>query len=82
MAVLADVQLADHPGHVATQRPHGLHALLVLGGLSWRLAIDHIPVLRADNGHVEDGEVLVQTVEGSRGSTSATDHHAGAWLEL
>ena len=45
MTILADVQLAKHPGHVAPKRPHGLHTLLVLCCLSRCLAISHVPVL-------------------------------------
>ena len=81
MSLLADVELANHPGHVAPKCAHRLHTLFVLSSLTRRLTIDYIPVLRTDNGHIQDGEVLVQAVKGSRCSTPAADDHAGSRFE-
>ena len=82
MPIVADVQFANHPSHVTSKRPHRLHSLLVLSDLPRSLTIRHIPILRADNGHVQNREVLVQAVEGCRGSTSAAYHHTGTRLEF
>ena len=82
MTVLADVQLPNHPCHVPSQRTHGLHAFLVECGLARRLPIHHVPILRGDDGHVENGEILVQSVESSRCAATTTHHNRGGRLEL
>ena len=82
MSVVGYVQLADQPRHVVTQCAHRLHALLVLTYLPWSLAVDHVPVLRTDHGHVHNREVLVKTVEGCRCSATTAYHHAGCRLVL
>ena len=46
------------------------------------LAVDHVPILRRDNRHIEDGEVLVEPVESCRGTTATAHHHRGSRLEL
>ena len=75
------IQVLDHPCHVAGKGAHGLHALLILGGLTGRLSIHHVPVLGTHKRHVHHREIFVQTVEGCRGATSATNHDAGSRLE-
>ena len=65
----AELRLAQLDGlhqerHVASQRPHGLHSLLVLPYLLRRVAVDHVPILAAGHRHAAYSEVLVQRVEG------------------
>ena len=65
----AELRLAQLDGlhqerHVASQRPHGLHSLLVLPYLLRRIAVDHVPILAAGHRHAAYSEVLVQRVEG------------------
>jgi hypothetical protein len=75
-------EVPDHPRHVTAEGTHGLHALLVLRCLTGRLSIDHVPVLAADQRHVQYSEILVQAVEGCRGTTTTTDDDTGTWLIL
>ena len=45
VTILVDVELTNHPRHVAPQGAHGLHALLVLCHLTGCLSVGHVPVL-------------------------------------
>ena len=63
----------NHPCHIAGEDAHGLQALQILCGFALSAAVDAVPVLGGDNGHVVDSEVLIQSVEGGTGSSSATD---------
>ena len=74
------IQVLDHPCHVAGKGAHGLHALLILGGLTGRLSIHHVPVLGTHKRHVHHREIFVQTVEGSGGTTASADDHTRSGL--
>ena len=63
MASFVSAQALDEPCHVPSERAHGLHSFLVMNDLTGSVAISHVPVLRADNGHVVDGEIFVETVK-------------------
>ena len=65
----------NHPCHIAGEDAHGLQALQILCGFALSAAVDAVPVLGGDNGHVVDSEVLIQSVEGSTGSSSAAYCH-------
>ena len=82
VAVNGDIEPFDHPCHVAPQGAHGLHAFLVECHLSRGLAVNDVPVLRTDHGHVHHAEVVVQAVEGGRRTATAAHHHTGGWLIL
>ena len=44
--------------------------------------MDHGPVAGGDHGHLADGEVLVELVDGGGGSAPAGGDHGGGGLEL
>ena len=64
---------ANHPRHVTGKGSHGLQALQILCGFALSAAVDAVPILGGNNGHVVDSEVLIQSVESSTGSSAATD---------
>jgi hypothetical protein len=59
------------PGHIPRQRAHGLQAFKVLADIIGREAVNLIPVLGADNGHVAHLEIFVETVERGRSTAAA-----------
>lgn len=81
-AVLGPAQLdgLHEERHVPSQRPHGLEALPVLAHLLRCIAVHHVPVLAAGDGHAGDGEVLVQHVEAGGVAAAAAGHHRRAHL--
>ena len=48
MAFLTIIKFTNHPSHVASKRPHGLHTFIILGNLTRCLTIGHVPILRTD----------------------------------
>src|SRR5699024_1643618 len=70
----------EQPGHVAGEVAHGLQPLRVLGGLAGGRAEGVVPVGGADNGHLGDGEVLVEHVEAGDGARPAGHGHGGGRL--
>lgn len=66
---------AEHPRHVASEGAHGLQALQILRCFALRAAVDTVPILGGNNGHVVDSEVLIQSVEGSTSTSSAAYRH-------
>ena len=71
---------AEHPRHIASEGAHGLQALQILLGFALRAAVDAIPILGGDNGHVVDSEVLIQSVESSTCATASADGDRGCGL--
>ena len=63
MPIFSHVQFLNHPCHVATKGTHGLHTFFVELRLPRCLSIHHVPILRGNNRHIEDGEILVETLE-------------------
>lgn len=68
------------PGHVLADVAHGGQTLGVLGGLARHGAKDVIPVGGCHHGHLVDGEVLVEHVEGGRRAAAAGNGDSGARL--
>lgn len=71
---------AEQPRHVLPQHAHRLQPLAVLAHIVGREAVDRIPVLRRDDGHVADGEILVELLEGGRGAAPAARDNRSADL--
>ena len=46
------VDALQEEGHVAAEGSHGLHAFGVECGLAFGEAVDDVPILRRDHGHV------------------------------
>lgn len=69
----AVTKVFKQPRHVAPQSAHRLQPLGVLGGFAGCAPVDAVPVLRRNDGHVQDGEILVESVECGRRSATAAD---------
>lgn len=67
---LACLDAAQEPGHVRADVAHGGKALGVLSGLARHGAKDVVPVRGGHHGHLVDGEVLVEHIEGGRRATT------------
>ena len=62
-------------GHVAGKKTHVLHALKVVHHVLGIQAVHAVPVAGADDGHLAQGKVLVQLIDGCRDAcTPGTDH--------
>ena len=62
-------------GHVAGKKTHVLHALKVVHHVLGIEAVHTVPVAGADDGHLAQGKVLVQLIDGRRGACApGTDH--------
>lgn len=77
---LSCLDATQEPCHVFTDVAHGGQTLGVLGGLARHGAKDVIPVGGCHHGHLVDGEVLVEHVEGGRRAAAAGDGDSGARL--
>lgn len=55
----------QEPRHILRQRLHGLQSLAVLADVIRRKAVYLVPILRDDNMHIADTEILIQAVNGS-----------------
>ena len=64
-----------HPGHIQSQRPHGLKSFDILTDLFRLHTVNRIPVLGSHNGHLGQGKVFVQPVKSRAGpAASGADH--------
>lgn len=63
----------QEPGHVLADVAHGGQALGVLGGLARHGAKHVVPVRGSNHGHLVDGEVLIEHVEGRRRTAATGD---------
>ena len=70
----------DEEGDVAAEDAHALHALRILHHVFGTVTVHHVPVAGAGDGHLADGEVLVQLVEGGGGAGTAGRADRGAHL--
>lgn len=70
-----DIARTQNPSHVIPQGTHRLQAFSILRSLARFKAVHAIPVLRVYHRHTIDSEILVQAVEGSARSSSATYGH-------
>lgn len=64
-----------NPRHISPQCAHRLKPLEILMHFFRRVSMHLIPVLRPDDRHAINGEVLIQLVECGRRTASATAHH-------
>ena len=63
----------EQEGHVVGEGPHGLHAFCVQGSLAGFAAVDDVPVLGGDDGHVHHLEGEVEGFETGRRAAPAAD---------
>ena len=71
----------EQPRHVASQHPHRLQSFGILRRLAGQPSVHAVPVLRRDDRHVRDGEILVQPVERrTRPAPAANDHRCGGFV--
>ena len=73
-------ECTEHPRHVASEGAHGLQALQILCGFALRAAVDAVPILGGNNGHIVDSEVLIQSVERGTCATASADGDGGGGL--
>ena len=70
----------QEPGHVLADVAHGGQALGVLGGLARHGAKHVVPVRGSNHGHLVDGEVLIEHVEGGRRAAATGNGDGSARL--
>ena len=80
--LLAGLDGLEEPDHVGGQGAHGLQAFLVLADVVGREAVDLVPVLGGNNGHVVHEEILVEAVEGCGCTAAAAGNHSCGQLAL
>jgi len=66
--------------HVVGKGPQGLHSLGVKGGLAGLAAVNDVPVLGGDDGHVHHLEGEVQGLEGGCGAAAPANRNGGRRL--
>ena len=76
----AELDAFNEEGHIACELAHGLEAFGILCGFAWGAAMDAVPILRGGDGHIGDGEVFVEDVEGGGSSATACDGNCRADL--
>lgn len=69
------LQVAQHPCHIASQHPHGLHTLHVLTGLAGGASVYAVPICGTDHRHIIYGEILVEAVKYRACSSPAAYRH-------
>ena len=74
------VDALQEEGHVAAEGAHGLHAFGVECGLAFGSAVDDIPILRRDHGHMLQLEHHGERLQGGCGASAAADGDAGGGL--
>lgn len=79
---LSCLDAAQEPGHVLADVSHGGKALGVPIGVAGHAAKHVVPVGGGDHGHLVDGEVLVEHIEGGRGAAATGDGDRGAGFVL
>jgi len=70
----------QHPSHVVRNETQCLHAFLVLDHFFGFIAVDNVPILRGNNGHRGDLEILVDGVKCSAGTASAAGYDGSCGL--
>ena len=69
--LLACFNAFQKPSHIFSETAHHLKPLQIFLYLRRVLTVHHIPVLSGDDGHGGNGEIFVQYVEGSAGTSSS-----------
>lgn len=77
---LSCLDTAQEPGHVFTDVAHGGKALGIPIGVAGHAAKHVVPVRGGDHGHLVDGEVLVEHIEGGRCTAATGDGDGSARL--
>ena len=77
---LSCLDATQEPGHVFADVSHGGQTLGVLGGLARHGTKDVVPIGGGDHGHLVDGEVFIEYIEGGRRAAAAGNGDSGAWL--
>lgn len=77
---LSCLDATQEPCHVFADVSHSGKALGVLGGLARHGTKDVVPVRGGHHGHLVDGEVLVEHVEGGRRAAATGNGDSGARL--
>lgn len=78
--ILSRFDALHNPRHIATKRAHGLHALFVAHDFLGRVSMDLVPILRTNNYHIRNGEVLIQLVERCRCAPATAAGNSGSRL--
>ena len=60
----AELDAFDEEGHIACELAHSLEAFCILCGFTWGAAMHAVPILRGGDGHIGDGEVFIEGIEG------------------
>ena len=71
---------AEKESHIAAKNTHALYAFFILQDLFGVASVHHVPVAAAGDGHLADGEIFVQTVEGGRGASATGGADGGSHL--
>ena len=77
---LAEGDALNQKGHVPRQNTHGLLALFVHFGLAFIASVNGVPILAGGNGHIGNGEVLIELIKGRRAAATPGAHHGRAHL--
>lgn len=77
---MACLDAAQEPGHVFADVSHGGKALGIPIGVAGHAAKHVVPVGGSNYGHLVDGEVLVEHIEGGRCTAATGDGNRGARL--
>lgn len=62
--IFACLDTLQQPSHISPDGAHVLHAFQILLDLIRRIAMHLIPVCTGNDGHITDGKVFIQLVEG------------------
>lgn len=79
---LSCLDTAQEPGHVFADVSHGGKALGIPIGVAGHAAKHVVPVGGGNYGHLLNGEVLVEHIEGGRGAAATGDGDRGAGFVL
>ena len=77
---LSCLDTAQEPGHVFADVSHGGKALGIPIGVAGHATKHVVPVRGGDHGHLVDGEVLVEHIEGGRRAAATGDGDGSARL--
>ena len=86
--IFACLDTLQQPSHIPPDGAHVLHSLQILLDLIRRIAMHLIPVCTGNDGHIADGKVFIQLVEGcgcaapAAGTTAAPNLLAKAPLDI
>lgn len=76
--IFACLDTLQQPSHIPPDGAHVLHAFQILLDLIRRIAMHLIPVCTGNDGHIADGKVFIQLVEGCGCAAPAAGNHSCA----